>query len=137
MTQYINKKNLTRYRPLGVRAPIRNAAQDGVFDMTSKTIDRVRSSLYVLLFTAPGTRVQMPDFGGPLYALQFEQVSEIDFDNIDEGIRRAVERWVPEAKIVNIEIRQSDGAPNEFVFNIRFSLRENPELQDDIVITVR
>lgn len=137
MAQYINKQRLTRYRPLGIRAPIRNSAQDGVFDVTSTTLDRVKSSLYVLLFTAPGTRVQMPEFGSPIYNLQFEQVSEQDFEDIRTRIRKAVDRWVPEALIVDLGIEQRTESPNTFVINIRFSLRDNPKLQDDLVFTVR
>lgn len=137
MTQYINKQRLSRFKPQGIRVPIRNASQDGVFDMTSTTLDRVRSSLYVLLFTEPGSRVQMPTFGSPIYGLQFEQVSDRDFDQIKTKIRKAIDQWVPEASIVDIGIKQTTGAPNEFVINIRFALTQNPGLQSDIAITVR
>lgn len=137
MSQFINKQQLTRYRPLGITAPIRNAAQDGVFDMTSKTIDRVRSSLYVLLLTVPGSRVQLPQFGSPIYGLQFEQISEQDFERIKADIKQAVQRWVPEASIVDIGIRQTTQTPNRFVINIRFALTQNPGLQSELAITVR
>ena len=137
MAQFINKRNLRKYKPLGISNPILNAQQDGVFDMTSKTIDRVKSSLYTLLFTAPGSRVQMPEFGSPIYALHFEQVSERDFKEIDSNIRKAVSRWVPEASIREILITQSDSNPNEFNFNLRFALRDNPGLEGSVVITVR
>jgi len=135
--QPINKRNLTKYRPLGIRCPIRNAAQDGVFDMTSTTVDRVKSALYVLLFTQPGSRVMLPQFGSPIYGLQFEQVSEKDFDRISTDIRKAVKRWVPEATIVNLDIRQLKSDPNEFEINIKFTLTQNPSLGGDLVITAR
>jgi phage baseplate assembly protein W len=137
VAQFINKRNLRKYKPLGIRNPIRNAGQDGVFDMTSKTLERVKSSLYTLLFTAPGTRVQMPEFGSPIYALHFEQVSKQDFDRIDMAIRDAIKRWVPEASIREILISQNENNPNEFNFNIRFALTQNPALEDSLVITVR
>lgn len=137
MAQFINKRNLRKFKPLGIRNPIRNASQDGVFDVTSTTLDRVKSSLYTLLFTAPGTRVQMPEFGSPIYALHFEQVSERDFQKIDSDIREAVKRWVPEAKIREILITQNENNPNEFNINLRFALTQNPALEDSLVITVR
>lgn len=137
MARFINKRNLRKYKPLGIRNPIRNSDQDGVFDMTSTTVDRVKSSLYTLLFTAPGTRAQMPEFGSPIYALHFEQVSERDFEKIDRDIRAAVKRWVPEASIREILISQNENNPNEFNFNLRFALTQNPALEDNLVITVR
>lgn len=133
----INKKNLTKYRPLGIRAPIRNAAQDGVFDTTSTTIERVKSSLYTLLFTAPGTRVMLPEFGSPIYGLQFEQVSDRDFDKIKSNIVKSVQRWVPEATVVSINIKQTEQTPNEFDILIRFTLTANQSLEDSITIQAR
>lgn len=79
----------------------------------------------------------MPEFGSPIYNLQFEQVSEQDFEDIRTRIRKAVDRWVPEALIVDLGIEQRTESPNTFVINIRFSLRDNPKLQDDLVFTVR
>jgi phage baseplate assembly protein W len=137
VAQFINNRNLRKYKPLGIRNPIRNAVQDGMFDMTSTTLDRVKSSLYTLLFTAPGTRAQMPEFGSPIYALHFEQVSERDFQQIDKDIREAVKRWVPEALVREILISQNENNPNEFNINIRFALTQNPSLEDSLVITAR
>ena len=135
--QTINRKNLTKFRPLGMRVPLRQAATDGIFDMTSKTIDRVKSSLYVLLFTAPGTRVMMPEFGSPIANLQFEQVSDRDFDKIKSDIVKAVARWVPEALVSNIEIRQDQQEPNLIEISIRFALTANPSIEESITITAQ
>ena len=137
MSLPINRRKLNRYKPLGIRAPIRNSDQDGVFDVTSKTMDRVRSSLYTLLFTQPGTRLQMPEFGSPIYNLNFEQYSEEEFPVTEKQIKTAVERWVPDARINDLEIFQNENAPNEFTFKISFSLAADPNQTDNIVINVR
>lgn len=137
MAQFINKRNLQKYKPLGIRTPILNADQDGVFDMTSTTLDRVKSSLYTLMFTAPGTRVQLPEFGSPIYALHFDQLDSTDFKSIDTQIRKSVIRWVPEASIQEILITQNENNPNEFNINIRFALTDNPALQDTVLIKAR
>ena len=133
----INRKSLSKFHPLGIRVPLRQAAEDGIFDMTSKTIDRVKSSLYVLLFTSPGTRIMMPEFGSPIANMQFEQISERDFEDIKSNIVKSVKRWVPEALISNIEIQQEVQDPNTFVISIRFALTANPAIEDVVTITAQ
>jgi len=134
---FINKQKLNRTKPLGIRAPIRNAALDGVFDVNTITIEQVKSELYVLLFTSKGSRVQLPEFGSPVYDLQFEQVSQRDFPEIGRSIEDAIARWVPKALVNDVEITQLTEAPNTFEIVVRFSLRDNPRLEDSLVITAR
>lgn len=137
MAQQINMRSLLRRKPLGIRVPIRNSDRDGVFDMTNTTLDRVKSSLYTLLFTAPGTRVMLPHFGSPIYALQFEQVGPADYDSIKTSIKRAISTWVPEAHVVDVVIAQNAERPNEFSISINYTLAANSNLSDSIKITVR
>lgn len=138
MDRFINRKRLQQTsKRFGVRVPIRNAATDGVFDMTTSTIDKLKSQLYVLLFTGKGTRVMLPEYGSPLYEIQFEQLSEQDFATVDDEIREAVGRWLPEIRIDQLEIEQIEQSPNTFVISIDFSLANNPEVTDQLTVTVR
>lgn len=134
MVDYINRKRVQSKKRLGVRAPIRNASTDGVFDLTETTLDKVKSQLYVLLFTEPGSRVMIPTFGSPLFGLQFEQVTEADIPQITTSVRDAVEKWVTEAQINDISVELNE---NQITLNIRFALKSNPNLEDWVIITAR
>lgn len=134
---HIQKQNLQKKKRLGILMPIRRAQSDGVFDTSTTTIEKVKSSLYTLFFTQPKTRVQLPEFGSPIYELQFEQFDESQFKKLESDIISAVKRWVPEAKVTQVNVNQNKTNPNEFTIVIGFELVSNPSLTDKIVITLK
>lgn len=134
MIDLIQKKNLLKSKALGIRNPIRNSQRTGIFDATYTTLDLVKSKIYTLMFTQPGTRVMLPEFGSPIYDIQFDQLSDANFKSIESDIINSVKRWVPEAKITQLQIKQTKSSPNQFVIDIGFALVDNPTLTDNIVI---
>lgn len=129
-----NNSRLTNPRRLGIRVPIRESRFDGLFDVTTNTLEKVKSQLYVLLFTETGSRVMMPSFGSPIYSNLFEAISDGDLEQIRVNIIRQAEVHVPEAEISSVEFMKDE---NTVEIKINFNLRANPSNEDSLVITAR
>lgn len=84
--------------------------QDGssLFRLSYLTKDQVISNVRNLILTNKGERLMNPDFGTDIYNLLFENnISELD-ETIRTSIREAFDRYMPMARIENLEVEQKE-----------------------------
>lgn len=82
--------------PLGIKTPLREGTQEGIFAMTYTLSDQVGYNLVDLIKTNWGERVGFYDFGANLRPILSEYVSQESFDaQAVERISGAVKRWMP------------------------------------------
>lgn len=78
----------------------------------AKTIDYeryVRDLVLQTLLSAPGERINRPEFGTPIPQLVFASVNEQMVDLVNAQIRRAMERWLNRiVRVERIEIRRPE-----------------------------
>lgn len=127
-----NRNKIYNKKFLGISFPIKESDSSGVFEQTNDTLSLAKSRIYNLLFTAPGTRVMMPNFGVNIQNRLFEQNSKYDNDNLKMEIKDQITNNIPDIKIDNIDIEEID---NKVEISIWFSLIYDDTINDSIVIT--
>ena len=82
---------------------------DGItfFKLNYTTVDQIKDNLKNLLLTNKGERHMLPDFGTNLKKYLFENIGNIDSDDVKSDIEDAVRTWMPSVKIKSIDITQS------------------------------
>lgn len=86
---------------LSVRLPLTLDANDGI-KLNKTLIEVSRQNFINLLFTIPGERIMIPDFGVGLPTFLFENDDDILRQNIDARIRSQTLKYLSYINIINI-----------------------------------
>jgi len=123
-------------RTFNILNPIQVSKRDGIFGMSTTSIDKYKSNLYTLIFTGIGERVMEPEFGTSLKYLLFEPLTETTYEKIKSEIVEKAEIWIPEISIVSIDFGDilDDRENNRLSIKVNFTLRRDPTIQDFIEI---
>lgn len=71
--------------------------------------DNIRAKIIQVLFTAPGERVNMPDFGCGLRELIFDSNNNILAATTEFTVRKAMERWLGDEILVeNVDVKNEE-----------------------------
>ena len=89
-------------RTFNIINPIAQATRDGVFKLSTDSIEKYKSNLYTLVFTGVGERVMEPEFGTILKYLLFEPLTESVYRKIKRDIVEKTNIWIPEIDILSV-----------------------------------
>jgi phage baseplate assembly protein W len=92
----------------GVDFPFRDSLVGDYVRMTETPEQEIRADLIHLLLTRKGSRYFLPDFGTRLYQYIFEQNDSITFGHIEQEIRDAVKKYIPNLDITSINITDAE-----------------------------
>lgn len=70
---------------------------------TSKNIEVILQSIFVILVTPPGSRIWQPDFGCRLLHMIYAPETDETLEEAKQEVKSALEKWEPRIKIKNIE----------------------------------
>ena len=123
-------------RTFNIVNPITNSIRDGIFKMSTTTLEKYKSNLYTLIFTGVGERVMEPAFGTMVKYLLFEPLAETTYGEIEKEIYDKVAYWIPEILIEKIDFgnQLEDRENNKVSMKISFTLKIDPTIQDFIEI---
>jgi phage baseplate assembly protein W len=88
----------------GIAFPFRDSLKGDYLALTETPEQEIRSNLIHLLLTRKGSRYFLPDFGTRLYEYIFEPLDGPTFGAIRAEIQQAVDTYIPNLRIDNIEI---------------------------------
>ncbi len=133
-----NVNDLTQndYKVLGIGIN-RKSDSNGVFAVNYSTISQARENLINLIMTKKGERTMQPEFGCDIWELLFEPiVDDVISSQIENSILNAVEIWLPYLNIEKIifDYDENDIDNNKISFDIKFSLKSNPNISDWVQI---
>ena len=97
----------------GIDFPFRNSPVGDYLKMTNTPESEVRANLIHLLLTRKGSRYYLPDFGTRLYEYIFEQNDMVSYNHIEEEIRDAVKKYIPNLDINSIDITSGTDDPDK------------------------
>jgi len=97
----------------GIDFPFRDSPVGDYLKMTSTPEREVRADLIHLLLTRKGSRYFLPDFGTRLYEHIFEQNDTVSHSHIEEEIRDAVKKYIPNLDINSIDIMSAEDDPDK------------------------
>ena len=99
----INPLDLNKNVKIGVAFPL---DEENMFSGTETIKDQIKANLLNLLLTYPGERVNLPKYGVGIKNLLFEQ--NIDLETLKEKISNQISIYIPDIKLENIGINESD-----------------------------
>lgn len=99
----------------GINFPFSDSLKGDYLRMTETPEEEVRANLIHLLLTRKGSRYFLPDFGTRIYEYIFDQNDVVSFNLIEEEIRDAVKKYIPNLDINSIQIMSAEDDPSESV----------------------
>lgn len=117
----------------GVSLPL-----DGAFTFTNNVLETIKSNLINLILTVPGERLNNPTFGCNIHRLVFNFNNSNLSSQARETVEQAVQKWMPYIQIEEFVLQQSntDIDKNRANLYVRYRLSENPNLTDEVLVTV-
>lgn len=85
--------------------------------------EKVRQSIWLLLSTAPGERVMLPEYGCGIHDLVFEANTAALRGAVQAAVRLALNRWEPRIDVVDVRVETTPGEPSQLLIHIDYVLR--------------
>ena len=123
-------------RTFSIVNPIAQSARDGVFRMSTTSLEKFKANLYTLVFTGVGERPMQPEFGTIIKYLLFEPLTEDAYARVKQDIIEKTDYWIPEIDILRISFGDEleDRENNKLTIKIDFTLKVDNTVQDFIEI---
>jgi phage baseplate assembly protein W len=103
-------------------------------DLNSTMKDKVRSQLMHVIFTPKGQRIRDPEFGTDLIRYIFEQNDTSSWTSVKNEVSEAVQRYVNNITVKDINIVQSEDDRSEIFVRIDYSVKEGNKITNDSII---
>jgi len=97
----------------GIDFPFRDSNKGTFLRMTSTPEKEVRANLIHLLLTRKGTRYFLPEFGTRIYEYIFDQNDIVSWNLIEEEIREAIKKFIPNLDINSITVINAENDDSE------------------------
>lgn len=93
---------------INIRYPFKNSPEGFFLDLTTTTIDAVKSDLQHLLLTEKGERFYLPDFGTNLKRFLFDPSDEKTLADIEDDLKVTVTKYLPGLTITGVKLYSED-----------------------------
>src|SRR5262245_25083844 len=90
--------------------------------------EKIRQSIWILLSTAPGERLMLPDFGCGIHDLVFEANTASLRRIVEERTRDALIRWEPRIDVLDVRVETPPEARNYLLIRIDYRVLSNNAL---------
>lgn len=136
MAIILGRKPLIETKPfedyaLGIRIPIQ--ITNIAFTQNFTELDQLKSNIKNLLLTKKGERLMNPDFGAGVETVLFEQITDDFEDKIQDLITTAVDRYIPNVTIDEINVDMSNENKDRNYVNISLKFRSRSTGLSDVV----
>jgi phage baseplate assembly protein W len=111
---------------LGWKFPLQVSASGGI--ARSNYEQRVEESIYLILSTAQGERVMLPDFGCGIHDRVFAPNNAATLSNVVALVREALVRYEPRIDVLDIDAESAADQPNLLLIRINYQIRANQAL---------
>src|SRR5436305_12326686 len=86
---------------------------------------RVEESIYLILSTAKGERVMLPDFGCGIHDLVFAPNGAGTIARVNDEVRRALVAFEPRIDVLDVDASYTEEQPNLLLIRLGYRIREN------------
>jgi phage baseplate assembly protein W len=86
---------------------------------------RIEESIYLILSTAKGERVMLPNFGCGIHDLVFAPNNPVTLGVVTQNVRQALVSYEPRIDVLNIGVETSPEQPNLLLIRIDYLIRAN------------
>jgi len=100
---------------------------------TTEADDHVRDMIYQVLFTNPGERVNLPDFGCGLLQLVFEPNSDALATATQFLVQGSLQRWLADVvQVDRVEITNEEG---QLIVDVAYTRLDTGQRRQDLFIS--
>jgi uncharacterized protein len=86
---------------------------------------RIEESVYLILSTAKGERVMLPDFGCGIHDLVFAPSSVATRSLVTQAVRAALVAYEPRIDVLDVRAESEPGQPNLLLIRVDYRIRSN------------
>jgi phage baseplate assembly protein W len=86
---------------------------------------RIEESIYLILSTAKGERVMLPDFGCGIHDLVFAPNNTLTRSVVVQNILQALVRFEPRIDVLDVSADDNEAEPNLLLIRINYRIRAN------------
>jgi phage baseplate assembly protein W len=90
-----------------------------------KSEQRLEESIYLILSTAKGERVMLPDFGCGIHDLVFAPNNPVTLSAVAQNIRDALVAYEPRIDVTDVNTETAPEQPNLLLIRIDYRIRSN------------
>src|SRR2546430_1482529 len=119
-------KNTREFLGVGWKFPLQVTASGKVAQ--ARYEQRVEESLYLILSTAKGERVMLPNFGCGIHELVFAPNNTVTRSVVVQQVRQALVAYEPRIDVLDIDAETASGEPNLLLIRINYRIRANNAL---------
>ena len=94
----------------------------------SKYEQRIEESIYLILSTAKGERVMLPDFGCGIHDLVFAPNNPATIAMVVQTVRKALVAYEPRIDVLNVNAETAPQEPNLLLIRVNYRIRANNAL---------
>ena len=89
---------------------------------------RIEESICLILSTARGERVMLPNFGCGIHDLVFAPNNALTSSVVVQNVRQALVAFEPRIDVLEVSADQGEGEPNLLLIRINYRIRANNAL---------
>lgn len=87
--------------------------------------DKIRQSIWLVLTTAKGERLMLPEFGCGIHDLVFSANTAALRGLAAAEVRDSLTRWEPRVDVLDVQVEAPEDARNQLVITISCRIRDN------------
>jgi phage baseplate assembly protein W len=92
---------------------------------TSSEEQKIEESILLVLSTAPGERLMLPDFGCGIHDLVFSPNNSSTVTTVVDLVRRSLTKYEPRIDVIDVTAETSTEQPNLLLIRVDYRVRDN------------
>jgi len=107
----------------GWKFPLQVTPTGGI--ATSSEEQKIEESILLVLSTAPGERLMIPDFGCGIHDIVFSPNNSSTVTTVVDLVRRALTKYEPRIDVIDVTAETSTEQPNLLLIRVDYRIRDN------------
>src|SRR5690242_5010387 len=84
---------------------------------------RIEEAIYLILSTAKGERMMLPDFGCGIHDFVFAPNNSVTLSAVVQAVRQALVAWEPRIDVLNVNAETTPETPNLLLIRVDYRIR--------------
>jgi len=97
---------------------------------TSSEEQRIEESILLILSTAPGERLMLPDFGCGIHELVFAPNDSGTISKAVDQVRKSLTTYEPRINVLDVTAQISSDQPNLLLIRVDYRVRDNNSMKN-------
>jgi phage baseplate assembly protein W len=116
-------KDTREFLGVGWKFPLQVTANGKIAQ--AKYEQRIEEALYLILSTAKGERIMLPNFGASIHELVFAPNNTVTRGVVVQNVRQALVTYEPRIDVLDIDAESAPEQPNLLLIRINYRIRAN------------